>query len=76
MNTSENEFPVWNSDRHFNFADLQKGMSSTYLEYKYVIVEESRNSNFEPIWENIDGNRILNLMNRPTDGSNTITKSE
>ena len=74
MHTSASEFPNWNSDPHFNVADLLKGMSSPHLEYKYVIVGDSSNSSFEPIWENIDGNRILNLKARPTDGSNTINK--
>ena len=76
MRTSASEFPNWNSDPHFNVADLLKGMSSPHLEYKYVIVGDSSNSSFEPIWESIDGNRVLNLKARSTDGSNTISKSE
>ena len=49
-------------------------MTGPHLEYKYVIVGDSGNSNLETIWENIDGNRILNLLARPTDGSGIISK--
>ena len=76
MHTSANDFPNWKSEPHFSVVDLLKGMSNPHLEYKYVIVGDSSNPNFQPVWENIDGNRVLNLLAMPTDGSNIIKRTE
>ena len=68
MHTSASDFPNWKSEPHFSAVDLLKGMSNPHLEYKYVIVGDSSNPSFQPVWENIDGNRILNLLAVPSDG--------